>query len=117
MIIRDAHVLPLLRLCGSRRRSSREESALLGAAHLPTVINDSLLPAPLPATLPMRPEEALRYLQMVRRQAGQALSAHGEEEEERGPGSFPIDRPLTHTSLCSHIRLMWPHYCQAFLSP
>lgn len=114
MIICDAHVLRLLRLCG---RSSREESALLGAAHLLTVINDSLLPAPLPVTLPRRPEEALRYLQMVRRQAKQALSAHGEEEEERCPGSFPIDRPLARTSLCSNIRLKWPHYCQAFLSP
>lgn len=53
-------------------------------------------PGLLPATLPMRPVEAMRSLQKAGNQDRQALSGHSEEKEKRCPTSLlPIDGPLT----------------------
>lgn len=60
-------------------------------------------PGLLPTTLPMRPVEAMRSLQMAGNQDRQALSGCGEEKEKRCPTSLlPIDGPLTF--LCSNYK-------------
>lgn len=76
------------------------EPTLLCAAHVPTAINDPLLPARLPPALPVRPAEAERSLQMAGNRDRPAWSAHGEEKGKRCPASLPrSDRPLTHYTL------------------
>lgn len=103
------------------------EPTLPCAAHVPTVINDPVLPARLPPALPVRPAEAERSLQVAGNRDRPAWSAHGEEKRERCPASLPrSDRPLTLCTLTGLSALLIginvlflksSNHFQAFLPP